>query len=202
MLIPGDTDLNDIVKNQAFTALADAGQVFQTSAISKFGAGCIAFSTAGLESGQALVARDGSPINVLVPHADSFTIESWVSFSSFNEDDPDWDEAGSDEPYVLLTEVVSNTIFSRLGCTGDVIACGFKKIVLEIKYYHRPLAPDATQVNGRAPYFEVRMWTDREDPTTPPQVEYQFVLPRILSNGEVTDVINTCLLYTSDAADD
>ena len=35
------------------------------------------------------------------------------------------------------------------------------------------------------------MWTDREDPTTPPQVEYQFVLPRILSNGEVTDVINT-----------
>lgn len=191
ILIPGDTNLNDVIKGQVFEALADDGQIFQTSAISKYGTGCIAFSTAGAESGQALRAVDGSGTNVLVPFEDSFTLESWVSFSSFNEDDPDWSNDGVDEPFVLLSEIVSNFIFSIFGCDGGPEECGWRKNIFRFTYYHRPLAPDATQVNGRAPYFKVQMWSDKLQPSTDPQVEYEFVLPRILNNGEVTDIIST-----------
>ena len=103
ILIPGDSSLNDIASGQVFTARNDDDfddGIFQTSAYSKFGAGSIAFSTPGDSSGQALDNRTGSPTNVLLPFDDSFTLESWVSFSTFNDDDSDQ----VSEPHVLLAE--------------------------------------------------------------------------------------------------
>ena len=90
----------------------------------------------------------------------------------------------------MLMELSSNGYFGIFGCTpSDTNTCAFVKIVFRLKYYHRPLAPDAVAVNGRAPYFKVEMWSDRYQPETDPQVEYDFVLPRILSGGEATDII-------------
>lgn len=190
ILIPGDTNLNDIVRGQVFTASNDEdfeGGVFQTSATSKFGAGSIAFSTAGNSSGQSLRATDGSPGNVLLPFDDSFTFETWVSFSTFNEDDDDQNSDGVSEPRVLLAEVSSNSTWQYGGSGNNILV--YIKYAFKLYYFHRPLAPDATAVNGRAPYFGLSMWNDFATVNTEPQIDYQFVLPRVLAGGETTDIL-------------
>lgn len=206
LLVPADSDLTDIAGGHSVISTAPA-LVYQTTDAFKYGAGCVKFDTPGLESNCALTVTGNHTDSVIVPFDDSFTFEAWISFSTFNEDDPNWDPNSEDyigqEPYVRILEIQGTQFRVAANCPGPD-PCYHLPSVLTIDYYSDILGGvESTAL----PRFLVKYWTNAafQEEVSPPAVEYEFQLPRFDVAGELEDVIQPGLFnhfaFTRDAGE-
>lgn len=137
----------------------------------------------------------------LFPFDDSWTVEFWINFKTFNEDDPTFnpdhpansrvnDLGGTissyyrRQPYVRLVETEEDyfvpTTEERLDINGDpytVTLGNHYPTNLQIEF-HPNLEP-----NTALAYFNVKIWTNDRIINTEPQFEQKFELPRVVDNN-------------------
>lgn len=137
----------------------------------------------------------------LFPFDDSWTIEFWINFKTFNEDDPTFNadhpanSRVSDQgqpissyyrrqPYVRLVEAEEDFFVETKDTAIDANGDPYEYVIglhyptnLQIEF-HPNMAP-----NTALAYFNVKIWTDDRRRNTEPQYEQKFELPRIVDNG-------------------
>jgi hypothetical protein len=129
------------------------------------------------------------------PFDDSWTLEFWINFKTFNEDDlvfnrdhplhdGEWNRGDyAREAYVRLVETEEDYFVQnpRLPCVdcfpGDGITPYGDHYPTNLKIdYHPNLAPYNTDLA----YFDVKIWSDNRHMDVPPQFEQKFELPRVV----------------------
>lgn len=186
VILPFDTDFVDIKNGYVFEAL-DPGELYVQETVVKYGEGAAKFDTPGAISGTVLRGTGGANSETgynLIDLRSSFTLEFWVLFLTYNEDDPNWDPESEThlggEPYVTLFSLAGVDYRPNVGCnTGQI--CVFKPEVFSLQYFSKIRDPD------ELPYMKVKLWNDKVSSQSPPDLEYNFELPRILESGEIIE---------------
>lgn len=185
-VLPLDTDFTDIKNGYVFEAL-DPEELYIQDTITKFGGGAAKFDTPGAISGTVLRGTGGANSATgynLIDTTKSFTIEFWVMFLTYNEDDPNWDPESPDyrggEPYVTLFSLAGVDLRPDSNCSGTD-NCFHKPEVFSLQYFSKIRDPD------ELPYMKVKLWNNKVTSQVPPDLEYNFELPRILESGEILE---------------
>ncbi len=148
----------------------------------------------------------------LFPFDDSWTLEFWINFKTFNEDDPTFDpdhpansrvtDLGAPipsyyrrPPYVRLVETEEDFY---VGTYTDVCCDENGDTYPGLTGLHYATNLQIDFIPNLEPqtdlaYFRVKIWNDDREKDTPPQFEHEFELPRVVNSqtGErVQETIN------------
>lgn len=138
----------------------------------------------------------------LFPFSDSWTLEFWIKFKTFNEDDPTFNadhpansrvtDLGAPissyyrrPPFIRLVETQEDYYVDTFeeGEYGPVYKGSHYPTNLQINFHPNP-EPETDLA-----YFDVQIWTNDRARNTPPQFQYDFELPRITLGNDRTDII-------------